>query len=83
MALQHPKLSKKVLIENLRDIWKNEAKDFTPWLAKPENIAQLGEAIGVEIDDESIQTEYLSDLSTPTFMHRRWTTDVKSSSKTS
>lgn len=57
MAQQHPKLSKKVLIENLRDIWKNEAKDFTPWLAKPENIAQLGEAIGVEIDDESIQTE--------------------------
>lgn len=57
MASQHPKLSKKVLIEDLRDIWKNEAKDFTPWLAQPENIAQLGEDIGVEIDEESIQTE--------------------------
>ena len=34
----------------LRDYWGNEATDFTPWLAKEENIAQLGEAIGIELE---------------------------------
>ena len=31
-----------------RSIWKHEANDFTPWLA--ENIAELGEAIGFELE---------------------------------
>ena len=31
-----------------RSIWKHEANDFTPWLA--DNIAQLGEAIGIELE---------------------------------
>jgi hypothetical protein len=31
----------------LREAWQNEALDFTPWLAKPENIVFLGEAIGI------------------------------------
>jgi hypothetical protein len=30
----------------LRNQWKDEAKDFTPWLAEVENIELLGEAIG-------------------------------------
>lgn len=34
----------------LRDYWENEATDFTPWLAKEENIAQLGDAIGIELE---------------------------------
>lgn len=34
---------------NLREIFKDEAKDFTPWLQK--NIHQLSEVIGVEIND--------------------------------
>ena len=29
---------------DLRDVWSSEASDFTPWLAKDENIALLGEA---------------------------------------
>jgi len=33
---------------NLREIWKNEATDFTPWLA--ENIQSLGETIGIELE---------------------------------
>jgi len=33
----------------LRDIFKDEARDLTPWLAAPENLAMLSEEIGVEI----------------------------------
>ncbi len=30
---------------DIRTIWKNEAGDFTPWLAEPENLKLLGEAL--------------------------------------
>lgn len=33
-----------------RSIWKSEAVDFTPWLAN--NLAMLGEALGLELDLE-------------------------------
>lgn len=35
----------------LREIWANEASDFTQWLAQPENMQLLGETIGIEIAD--------------------------------
>jgi hypothetical protein len=41
-------LSKLVQIP-LREVWKHEALDFTQWLALPENIEHLSEAISVEI----------------------------------
>jgi len=37
----------------LRDFWYKEDKDFTPWLAKPENIEILSEAIGIELEVQS------------------------------
>ena len=37
----------------LRDIWISEAADFTPWLARPENIAVLGEALGIDLELEA------------------------------
>ena len=34
----------------LRDVWKHEAKDFSEWLASPENIELLAETLGIEIE---------------------------------
>lgn len=39
-----------------RNIWKNEAGDFTPWLAEEENLELLGETIGLEL--EPVSTEH-------------------------
>jgi hypothetical protein len=38
---------------DVRKVWANEAGGFTPWLAQEENIALLGEAIGIELDVEA------------------------------
>lgn len=37
----------------LRDVWKSEAGDFTPWLAIEENIALLSATIGIELEVEA------------------------------
>jgi len=39
----------------IREIWKNEATDFTRWLAKEENLALLSDEIGIDI--KLIKTE--------------------------
>lgn len=31
----------------LRDAWRHEATDFTPWLAKPENLDELAKTLGL------------------------------------
>jgi hypothetical protein len=33
----------------LREIWKNEATDFTPWLSEQENLDMLGEILGLSL----------------------------------
>ena len=50
-----PKLGKLESVEP-RTVWSDEAKSFTPWLAKEENIHILGETVGVdlEVDDTEV-----------------------------
>ena len=46
------KLSRLVRVD-LRNIWETEAQDFTPWLAREENLAVLSDAIGIELKLEA------------------------------
>lgn len=38
---------------DVRDIWTKEAGDFTPWLALEDNLALIGETIGLELELEA------------------------------
>ncbi len=44
-----PKLGRLEKLD-LRDAWKNEAGDFTPWLASEENIKLLGDAMNLDLE---------------------------------
>lgn len=49
------KLGKLTKVNDLRKVWSSEPYDFTPWLAKEENLEVLGNEVGLEI--ELIETE--------------------------
>jgi len=38
---------------DLRNVWTSEAEHFTPWLAQPQNLTLLGDAIGIELELEA------------------------------
>jgi hypothetical protein len=38
---------------DLKEVWSHEATAFTPWLARDENIALLGEALGLDLEVEA------------------------------
>jgi hypothetical protein len=40
---------------DLRIVWDVESRDFTPWMAREENISLLGHAIGIELEVESTE----------------------------
>lgn len=42
---------------DLREAWSSESSDFTPWLAREENLKLLGEAVGIELELESQEKE--------------------------
>ena len=35
---------------DLHDLWYGGATDFTPWLSEEENIIELGNAVGMELE---------------------------------
>ena len=43
----------------LRDCWQSESSDFTPWLAKEENMKLLAEAINIDELEVIAQEEYV------------------------
>jgi hypothetical protein len=38
---------------DLREVWLSESSQFTPWLARPENLKLVGEAVGIELECEA------------------------------
>ena len=59
------KLGKLEQITDLRSIWKHEANDFTPWLAKEENLCVLSDVIGIDLvleEQESSVGDFNVDL---------------------
>ena len=40
---------------DLRQQWRDESRDFTPWLAQPANIALLGRAVGLDLETETTE----------------------------
>jgi len=40
---------------DLRAAWQTEAGEFTPWLAKEDNLALLGETIGIDLELEATE----------------------------
>jgi hypothetical protein len=40
---------------SVRDAWPTEDGNFTPWLAQPESIKLLGEALNVELEVEAVE----------------------------
>ena len=47
-------LGKLVSVE-VRNQWPNEATDFTPWLAREDNILALGKSLGLELETERVE----------------------------
>ena len=51
------KLGKLEKVKDLRSVWPHEANDFTKWLAKEENLATLGDEIGIDIELKSTEAK--------------------------
>ena len=76
------KLGKLEQITDLRSVWKHEAKDFTPWLAKEENLEIISEAVGIDIVVEE-QESNVGDFSVDLFATEEGTLQKKRPSKRS
>ena len=40
---------------SIRDVWKHEEKEFTPWLAMEANISKLADELGLELQVEGVE----------------------------
>jgi hypothetical protein len=54
-SVPKPPLGRLEQVEDLRQCWSDEARDFTPWLAQADNITLLGKAIGLELGVEGAE----------------------------
>jgi hypothetical protein len=50
--MDQPQLGRLERVE-LRDIWMSEAANFTPWLARPENLAVLSDTLNIQLQLEA------------------------------
>lgn len=60
---------------DLRTYWKDEAKDFTPWLAQEANIALLANAIGMELEVTAVERNvgpYFADILCKDVASEKW-----------
>jgi len=53
LDLSHPQPLGRLERVDLRTAWPREAQDFTPWLARDENISILAETLGMELEVEA------------------------------
>lgn len=56
-------LGKLCRVDDLRAIWADEARDFTPWLAEQDNIAQLAAFLG--LGEDGLEVEAVETLVGP------------------
>lgn len=59
----------------LRDIWRTEAQDFTPWLAKEHNLTLLGETLGIELELKGVEENvgpFRADILCKDMLTDRW-----------
>lgn len=54
-------LGRLVEIQNIRETWPDEARDFTPWLAQSENMEILSETIGIDLSVQDTEV-YVGDF---------------------
>jgi len=65
----------KLVKVSLRDIWKDETSEFTPWLAKEENIKDLSKEIGIELEvvsQEEAVGPFRADILCKDTLHNHW-----------
>lgn len=50
------KLGRMKRIDDLRSIWPHEEQDFSKWLARKENLEQLSDAVGIDLEFEETES---------------------------
>ena len=60
---------------DLREIWPNEFQDFTPWLAKSENLTMLSNTLSMELElgaKEQSVGPYRADILCKDLLSQNW-----------